>query len=262
MSEYKWRIISFSAIAVILAVSISLGIAYLPQGLGGNNSSTFQVPSYILSSLKTSTQTTNSTLGLEFALSINSTEMRPGEVLNITDSISNILPKVNDVSGASNWALQTLQNFSSEPFPCPSYASFQIFQGHYTSANISSAGPLQLYPSGIGFPSCPLLQRPYFLFQPSSNLASVFLSPQPNFNITFRMGGPSYIRGNYSAGQCVNISAIGQVPIPPTSTPPFSSGVYTIAAGDEWGQLAILYFVVTNSPQTLSSSSRSTTCSG
>ncbi len=251
---------SFSAIAVILAVSISLAIAYLPQSLGGNTSSTFQVPPYVLSSLKTSTQTTNSTLGLEFALSINSTEMRPGEVLNITDSISNIFPKVNDVSGASNWALHTLQIFSSEPFPCPSYDSFQIFQGFYTSGNISFAKPLELYPPGLGLPSCPLLQRPYFLFQPSSNLASVFLAPQPNFNITFRMGGPSYIRGNYSTGLCVNISSIGQVPVPPSSTTPFSSGVYTIAAGDEWGQLAILYFVVTNSPQTLSSASRSTTC--
>jgi hypothetical protein len=189
-------------------------------------------------------ENTSSTIALELKLSVNSTVIQSGEVLNISVSILNTLPKVNNVTGASDWALPVLQNFSTQPTPCPSYVSFQISNGYYTESNVSFAtSPLQLSPPGLAIP-CILLQRSFYLFQPSSNMAEFLVSTPPPTYFMVPMGISQLVRGSFQTRCCTNLSTITMIPVPPSSVPPFPYGVYTLVAGDEWGQLVLLHFAV------------------
>lgn len=234
-----------SAIVVGFIPLIIIGLVfgvYLSASVGSGNQST--TTSFNYSGFATSAQTTNSTLGLKLLLTLNSTVLQSGQVLNISISIHNPLPNVNNVSGASDWALPVLQDFSTQPVPCPFYVSFQIFNGYYTESNASTArSPLQLSPSGLAI-SCLALQRSYYLFQPLDDDAEFLVSTPPPSYLTLPMGTSRLVRGSFSAACCTSFGAITMIPVPPSSVLPFSVGVYTIAAGDEWGQLVLLHFAV------------------
>jgi len=185
--------------------------------------------------------TTNSTLGLELILSLNATEIQTGQAITVTTSVSNILQRVNNVSGASRWALPALANWSYSAFPCPNWYNFLVFSGYYSIANISSAGGgLHLFPPGVVLP-CPYRNFSSFVFEPSSDNVAVGNPPNPSG--TFSTQENSTIVGYYTTAQgYVTSNRI----LPP---PPFPRGAYTIVAGDEWGQIALLHFVVTGSSQ-------------
>ena len=156
---------------------------------------------------------------------------------------------MNNVSEASDWALPVLQNFSTQPSPCPSYVSVQIFQGHYTESNASSAKtPLQMSPLGLS-PACfNLAGAGFWLFQPLSNRASILVSEPPPTIATYRLQWSLFVAGNFSTKSYANLSSITTIPVPPSSAPPFRPGTYTIVAGDEWVDFALLYFIVTTTP--------------
>ncbi|MGD0511393.1 MAG: hypothetical protein ABSA33_06160 [Candidatus Micrarchaeaceae archaeon] len=162
-------------------------------------------------------QSTNSTLGLQLTLSLNSTKIQSGEKVNFTSTLRNTLSTVNNVSGADNWKLPESELLDG--FSCPSSFDIQLFQGHYTISNISMAGaPLQTDTPAFPGPECPLMQFAYYLFPPLGNIAW-----PPN----------QYYPPGTVISPCV--------PGPPT---PFPPGEYTLAADDEWGQIAIVHFTV------------------
>jgi hypothetical protein len=113
-----------------------------------------------------------------------------------------------------------------------------IFKGYYTSLNITGATPLKLYDPGAIY-HCPaiLASITAYEFQPSSNVASIYGSCDPNPCITDIKMNPSLTAKGYWSGNPAEFNS-------------FDPGVYTVVGGDEWGAQATLYFVVYQTPPT------------
>ncbi|MGH9920514.1 MAG: hypothetical protein ACRD6W_16795, partial [Nitrososphaerales archaeon] len=107
-----------------------------------------------------------------------------------------------------------------------------LYSGTYTAWNVSQATPLQIYPVA----PCPLFMRLVtgYLFQPASDLAVVL------------PGGPNATAMQMSAN--VTATAVYASPSPT----PLEPGTYTVAAGDEWGSVALVHFTIGASASTTS----------
>ena len=168
-------------------------------------------------------------------------------------SIANVLPKLNNVSEGFDWPSNV--NWSYVDWVCPYtdlWGGFAVFSGHYTPRNLSLSNShgLYLFPPGVSF-SCPIRTFPVYLFQPSSDFVNVSLTTPPDYDMGFPLSDSWAPTGYYTTAQgYVTSNNI----LPP---PPFPAGTYTIVAGDEWGQMAMLYFTVTQSASTNSSSTSS-----
>ncbi len=169
------------------------------------------------------TTTVQSTNGLQLQVSVNSTNITPGEPLQINISEYNTLSTTNDVIAATNWgvtglALSTCQNINEQPF------GIAVYQGNYTSLNISQATPLTLFAAV----PCPLVIRliTEYDFLPHSINAAIM--PGGDITSPTLMSATVTVNGTYTRLQ-LN---------------PLIPGVYTIVAGDEWGALEFLYFNV------------------
>ncbi len=103
-----------------------------------------------------------------------------------------------------------------------------IYQGYYVSANITAAKALQLYDPNAVF-HCPLILSGItsFAFEPNSSSAAVFGSCGQNPCLTEAVDPGVSVSGHWVNDRMQ-----------------FFSGVYTIVAGDEWGNLIILHFIV------------------
>ena len=177
--------------------------------------------------------TTSTSLGLSLTLSLNTTQLEAGHAINISADIRNILPVVNNVTGASDWASPVFRDWMAST-PCPYFAYVLAFSGYYTQGNISSATPLQISPPGLIVP-CPAFLAGYYLFQPSSDEAPFF-----GGEAVLPMRAVAIVSGYYTPGQSYNYS----LPSGGISPTPFPAGVYTVVAGDEWGQMAVAHFSV------------------
>ncbi|MGD0318858.1 MAG: hypothetical protein ABSB56_04090 [Nitrososphaerales archaeon] len=157
-------------------------------------------------------------------LELNGSRIASGATLGIIVSDYNPSTTELNLSKESAWALDGLSTGG-----CPSlYYPFGIavFQGRYTSANVSQAVPLQIFP----VVPCPLLVRYItgYLFQPMSDNATVLPGTgEVPMETWVSVGGTYGTGGNQSNGLT-----------------PFAPGNYTVAAGDEWGNLAFTYFAV------------------
>ena len=184
--------------------------------------------------------TTSTSLGLSFTLSLNTTQLEAGHAISVTADISNVLPVVNNVTGASDWASPVFRDWTASS-PCPYFAYILTFSGYYTQGNISSATPLQISPPGV-IVFCPALVARYYLFQPLSDEASFF------GGMVLPMKAEATMSGYYTSGQSYNLS----LPSGGISPTPFPAGVYTVVAGDEWGQMAVAHFSVAEGSSTTS----------
>ena len=179
--------------------------------------------------------------GLVFIFSLNTTQIGPGQAINITASMLNPLAKENNVTGVSNWAIPALQEDSLPSYSSlsPDYACVQVFQGYYTQSNVSSATPLRISPRGF---SATISTSPnnYYLFQPSSDEALFPISTLPNGHsyVALRMEVSAALTGYYPLGNSSAQYSNGNTLLQ------FPAGVYTVAAGDEWGDISILHFQV------------------
>jgi len=174
--------------------------------------------------------TSDSTDGLALSLSVNLTDLQPGQGVTITVDEQNTLAEVNNVPAADDWPLEGL---SLGPCGRVNYpVGIAVFKGYYTSSNITGATPLKLYNPDAVY-HCPMILASItaYEFQPSSDVASIFGSCDPNPCITDIKMNPDVAAEGYWSGS-------------PTEFSNFSPGVYTVAGGGEWGALAILHFVV------------------
>ncbi len=173
------------------------------------------------------TLTNQSAGGLLVRLELNSSRIASGATVGINVSDYNPSPMELNLSKEAAWALDGLSTGG-----CPSlYYPFGIavFQGRYTSANVSQAVPLRIFP----VVACPMLVRYItgYLFQPMSDNATVL----PGTGEVPMATGVS-VSGTYNTtGNQLN------------RLTPFTPGTYTVVAGDEWGNLAFAYFVVASS---------------
>ena len=175
-----------------------------------------------------------STNGLDLSLSLDSATYHPGEEVAITIDEKNALSTHNSVITADKWPVNGLGvgpcGVLNYPF------GVAIFQGSYTSADISSAVPLQIYQPGEYL--CPMILAGIssYIFQPLSDSAAVFQMSESTAVFTLEMNtefepAPT----GYWASNNFNAAFTD-----------FEPGVYTVAAGDEWGTLVIVHFTVSN----------------
>ena len=184
----------------------------------------------------TSSATSESVNGLMLSLSLNSTIFQPGQEISVVIDEWNTLATANKVSASNSWPLRGL---SVGPCGTLNYPfGVAIFQGNYTSSNVPSATPLQLWlpvPCPIDFPVG------YYSFDPLSDTASVFCITAGGFG----GGEPNPCLTDFKVSSEITVTGYwtwnnGQQPTSGNFTP----GVYTVVGGDEWGALAALHFVV------------------
>lgn len=186
---------------------------------------------YHPSSMNTIASSTNTSDGLELKLSLNATSVRSGDAVNISLAEYNTLAVVNNVTASSDWPILGLTDGACGTLNNP--IGFEVFYGYYTDSNISSATPLELYPPGLR--SCPMILSGIdsYVFQPGSSEADVYGSCSPGLCFAKEISSGGVVRGYWGSGFLTG-----------STYQALSLGVYSVAAGDEWGSLTILYFVV------------------
>ncbi len=202
----------------------------------------------------------NSTSGLQLELATNVSVIYthpqfPNESSGILVLISlfNTLATSNNLSAAEEWALPDLS-----PGLCSNYNQpfgIDVMKGYYTSSNITSSTPLPLFAPSF----CPVYFPPaFFVFDPKSNYVNTVSSPKTsillvtNYSSTFtRTSTTQYTNPLGDAEREIPLSGYCCTEVPNAEgtgftyrSIPFTEGTYTIAGGDEWGDLLLMHFTV------------------
>jgi hypothetical protein len=233
VKQYRHGMNSWLALGLILGllfvVSVNLDFAlfanngYRPlNNFVYNNTSNFPLSASAVDGVN----------NLRLSMSISNTTVPYGQSFNVYLDLWNILNTNNTVNAKLNWS------FPLTPSPCQWLyypIAFAIYKGYYTASNLSIASAVPLYPM-LGAFNCPA--DPYltsYTFSPNSNNAT-FTQGSSSFPEPVEIEVPvSGFYGIYWLGGFLSLSDNLQ------SFPP---SVYTVAGGDEWGQMVILHFKV------------------
>jgi hypothetical protein len=220
---------TIAAVIAILVVA-SLGIGYL----SGNDTRATETMTSVSTSTITSTitstsietsvltqgilvpvssaSTLNSTTGLSLNLNL-STNSNDWVIVTVYEF--NTLDQATNVSVADSWPSNTsLFQWVQSYNDCCGMAGYELLQGNYGLNNFSQGTALWLQPKPSLLGCCVEVEPPTsYAFKPLSE-ADVLYGSYPGFFA----GGSAYT--------------------------PFAPGVYTVLAGDEWGDVAILHFTV------------------
>jgi len=174
-----------------------------------------------------STETEN---GLSLSLSTDRTTYQPGQEVSITFDEKNTLSTTNNVPATDNLPSEFMSGFPNDPsFPL----GLAVLRGNYTGLNYSTVTPLIIFHPGEVYTGTAIIAAPTsYSFQPFIDVAT--------------LNG-----GDYNSSDAIRlhieISVNGYWPNKESSSSNnFEPGVYTIVAGDEWGNLALVHFTVTN----------------
>jgi len=214
---------------------------------------------------------------LELRVNLNATVIKSGDAITATISIFNPLG-VNVSVSPDYQSSFPIFSWNAHDFLCGglaaanptwSLAGYALFQGHYTAANLSSAGsPLNLNPPLVI--ECPGEVNPGTVtFLPNSSTAVAYFPPNPNvigyppiviqqavmnastetyvYKSGYYGGGPDSLFG-YWVGPPGGVFGGGQNAT--VSSPYFHyfpPGQYTLVVEDMWGQVSYCYFQVTSS---------------
>jgi hypothetical protein len=188
--------------------------------------------------------------GIRLATSINTTNLSPGQALNVTLSISNVLGTINDLRTASDWPFQGIP-VDFWPLPYNTFpAQVVVLNGNYSADSLSLLLRAKFQSTCI---ECVTLD--HVVLEPNGDLANVtgvFCSltcdneTQGPYRLTgsFTTNGywdPEYLANDLNA-PIIPITANQYVTTPRSF--PFLPGVYTVAVGDEWGEVNVLHFQV------------------
>ena len=218
-----------STIAVVVAFLVIAAAASAVFASDPNNPTGPSARSFSVFTTSQADAATGLTLGLE----LNATTITSGQTIELTASEYNSLPTMNNVTGASDWPIKGLGvsvcGTVNDPF------GIAVFRGYYTASDISSAKALQRYPP-YGLTSCPMIlsEISQYQFYPKSSRMQIWGSCSPELcqvvNATASLSVNGFWTGVPIIAYNVHMS--------------LAPGVYTVAAGDEWGQLVLLYFAV------------------
>jgi len=198
--------------------------AWIQDGYPTSGSTTTESPTTQPITIMPTTTSALSPNGLQLQVSVNATNLSPGEALQISLSEYNTLATINNVRAEKNWgvsglALGPCPNVYAQPF------GVAVFHGRYTAQNVSQATPLKIF----GLTACPMYIRLItgYVFLPKSIYAAVM--PGGDLTTGTPMSADLTVNGVYTAG---------------TQSHPLDPGIYTIVAGDEWGTIEFLYVSV------------------
>jgi len=195
-----------------------------------------------------STYGSNSLTGLR--LGLIATSNANGSVTVAIDEYNTLLHS-NNVSVAHDWPNASLFQWSrvnceSNYLNLP--AGYEILQGNYGKDNFTQGAPLWLQPMTF-LPSCPLTEGPVlYSFLPTSDYSSTIggnvsaSGTWPGYYIGMMGGGVALTRG----GDCPGAPPLNSYSACSLTFVPFPPGVYTVVAADEWGQVEVLHFSITN----------------
>ena len=168
--------------------------------------------------------------GLQLQLSINATSVAPGQSVGISVDEYNTLTQANNLTASDGWPVAYLSDgpcgYLNQPM------GFAVLSGNYVAANVSSAEPLQIYAPGVY--SCPLMVGGIhgYDFAPMNSTAEVYAMCSPEPCLQIQADATSTVRGYWPQPSATTMENLPQ-------------GVYTVVAGDEWGNLVLLHFSVT-----------------
>ena len=220
---------AFAAVVVIV-VALLASTGFVTFSQGGSKVS--------LGRLGPASVSVASAHSLDLMFSVNSTVISPNEGVGIAIQERNTLLESNNVSSVNDWPMQGMGLG-----PCGSVnmpMGIEIFQGYYTSANVSTAHPLALYNPTATY-SCPLILSGVtsYLFQPLSDTAAIVGTCDPNPCFTIGIASSPSFDGYWTSNAIQGSTFVA-----------FPPGVYTVAGGDEWGALAVVHFAVLQPDQT------------
>jgi hypothetical protein len=216
-----------AALVAILVVA-SLGIGYL----SGNDTRATETMTSISTSTVTSTITSTSVLtrgilvpissasapnpltGLSLELNLSSST---GGQLVVTTYEFNTLDRINNVSYGSSWPNASLWQWTEYDCSEGSMMGYEILQGNYTPNNYTQGMALWIHTMFLAQGGCGVApDNASYSFEPLS-VRSLNSGTYAGF-----WSGP-FNNSGYET---------------------FAPGTYTVLAGDQWGQVAILHFIV------------------
>jgi len=236
LRKYKKQVVGYLAVAVSIVLLVSAGVLYVPTIFHWGS------VSYTGYGFQISANSVNPTLGLDLYLSLSSAVVKPGNHITFTIAENSTLPRENNISAENLWPMSgmTLGGCGTLNYPF----GISIFRGNYDQNNISSSQRgLQFWSPGIY--NCPLILTVKSYLFASSSFEATLGVPGEVYSPRLAPGtfGPLPMWTNL-------ISADGSWTLHdflgmggPTYHE-FSSGLYTVIAGDEWGDSVILHFAV------------------
>ncbi len=162
---------------------------------------------------------------LTLLLSVNSTTIQRGGTIGIDISLENNQSQVLTSMAEKHWIRNDLNTLPCSNLPL----GMSVIRGYYTEHNETNESSLILYPN----PPCPKppLVKSY-VFQPLSDKV------KENCDLPYSCLGLVDMKTHFAiSGYLDNRGKLH----------PFDAGTYTIVGGDEWGDVKIQHFVVTNS---------------
>lgn len=164
-------------------------------------------------------------------IQLNASSIISGQAISINLSEYNEFPTMVNISSSNNWVFGkflTLSPCGGGPYPF----GVTIYQGYYTPENLTSSDePLQLF-NGAMFLCYTFSIGNSYSFRSMSDEAFV---SRDSFNSTIPISTSVSVKGSW-----VSETDGTQVM---QSFPP---GIYTVLAGDEWGQATFAYFEVSS----------------
>lgn len=200
-------------------------------------------------------QSTNQTTGLMFEIALNSSLIvetgNDSTSILVVVSEYNFRNAINNLTSENDWRIDglTLGQCRSGPF------GIAVFPGYYSLTNISNA------------PSALSLNGPTWCPVQSIQTLSSFYAFLPQSSVAIVRAGTGY-QYDYSGNHTTTITELTTAPEPIINTitfngyccrtitnyqncscifnaiTPFQAGTYTVAGGDQWGDLVLTHFSV------------------
>jgi hypothetical protein len=239
------RLLILAALAVLLGGSAYDFGAFSSRGTPA--ASTTGVPSRTTTvSSETVTGTPGSVPGLELLLDANATTLSVGQSLNVGVSLYNTLPAVDYVPASKDRSFQgVLLSFWGDCVFDPPLRAV-VLEGNYSLEQLRSIANIT-----VSYACAEASSVEQLTFEPESTLANATMNamgtnetfaPQ-NMSVDFTAGGYWSLPSISSQFSSPWICPVCGSAISPAETP-FTPGVYTVAVAGEWGDAAVLHFIV------------------
>ena len=179
-----------------------------------------------------SSVSSNSTNGLSLSLSLDGTTYQTNQEVSIIVDENNLLTITNNVSATDNLPSELTEatGFTNEPSSLP--FGLAVFQGNYTLSSYSTVTPLIIYDPSKVYIGTQVVGPTSYSFQPSSDAAYIEGGSYSSSNGLMKMQYELQLNGYWDDNLMKAVQDN------------FNPGVYTVVAGDEWGNMVILHFTV------------------
>ena len=190
--------------------------------------------------------------GLELSLSVNSTQLETNGTISLNVTEFNPLPIALNISSSTHWPVSGLW------WGCGLYYfpdGVAVYRGYYGLNNLSTASalnfwapipcPVEWVGNGTSVGIVGVLQNvTSYSFLPHSYNSSYAGFYTPSNSRTGQVVFGTFLPVRMVAGTAISATSSNNFPTFGNSLGSTATAVYTLVAGDEWGDLALLHFSV------------------